>query len=161
MENASKALIMAAVILIGVVILSLGVYLFTYFGSYAKGVEEEIRDNQVSQFNSQFLSYEGKELTIYDVITLANMARDYNKEGELEQTDRGYITIDVSGISGMSSLISSNPKLDEVNDIGKIQQNKSQWIYEQNSINLLKYFCKVNIDKDTALVDKIKIQLKN
>ena len=32
---------MAATILIGVAILSLGVYLFTYFGNYAKDVEDD------------------------------------------------------------------------------------------------------------------------
>ena len=98
MENASKALIMAATILIGVAILSLGVYLFTYFGNYAKGVEDENRANQIAQFNSQFLSYQGKDLTIYDVITLANMAKDYNDANFSEIGDVAYITISLTGV---------------------------------------------------------------
>ena len=35
MENASKALIMAAEVLIGVMIISIGVYLFNVFGQYS------------------------------------------------------------------------------------------------------------------------------
>ena len=100
MENATKALLMAAVILISVIILSLGVYLFMYFSDYAKGVNDDIRDNQIQQFNSQFLSYEGKELTVYDVITLANLAKDYNKANEFyDKTSSGYINVDAMVIN--------------------------------------------------------------
>lgn len=93
MENATNALLMAAVILISVIILSIAVYLFTYFADYARGVEGDVRANQISQFNSQFLSYQGKDLTIYDVITLANIAKDYNQKNEYVAGQKGYITI--------------------------------------------------------------------
>lgn len=116
MENASKALLMAAVILISVIILSLGVYLFAYFSDYAKGVNDDIKTNQIEQFNSQFLSYQGKDLTIYDVITLANMAKDYNQENGFVAGQTGYITIippnELIGIIGSipASLTNSNDK---------------------------------------------------
>ena len=116
MENASKALLMAAVILISVIILSLGVYLFIYFSDYAKGVNDDIKTNQIEQFNSQFLSYQGKDLTIYDVITLANMAKDYNQENGFVAGQTGYITITppnaLIGIIGSipASLTNSNDK---------------------------------------------------
>ena len=38
MENASKALIMAASVLLGVMIISFAVYLFSTFGSYSNEV---------------------------------------------------------------------------------------------------------------------------
>ena len=58
MENASKALIMAAGVLIGVLILSLAVYLFFDFASTSSELHEETRLNQVNEFNAQFTSYE-------------------------------------------------------------------------------------------------------
>ena len=64
MENTTNALLMAAAILISIVILSIGVYLFTYFSDYAKNVESDVRTNQIAQFNSQFLSYQGKSAVL-------------------------------------------------------------------------------------------------
>lgn len=131
MENATKALIMAAAVLIGVMILSLAVYLFMYLGSYAEGVENQNRENQISQFNSQFLSYQGKEgLTIYDVITIANMAKDYNKANGFNNTsDLGYIQV---LITPTISNVGSNPT--STNNIGEIE---SRYIYNRKSTNII------------------------
>lgn len=113
MENATNALLMAAAILISIVILSIGVYLFTYFSDYAKNVEGDVRTNQIVQFNSQFLSYQGKELTIYDVITLANLAKNYNQENEYVAGQKGYITVNpptaLQGIIGSVPASLTNP----------------------------------------------------
>ena len=93
MENASKALLMAAGVLMGIMILSLAIYLFASLASYAEGVEESNRENQTAQFNSQFLSY--NEMTLYDVITVANLARNYNEINGFTQSDEEYITVSV------------------------------------------------------------------
>ena len=83
MENASKALIMAASVLIGVLILSLAVYLFVTFGASSAQMHKQIDENRLNEFNTQFTSYEGKSgLTIYDVITVANLATENNKNYE-------------------------------------------------------------------------------
>ena len=80
MENASKALMMAAGILIGVAILSLAVYLFVSFGSASAEIHEQNDANRINEFNTQFTSYVGKEdITIYDVITVANLATEWKK----------------------------------------------------------------------------------
>lgn len=83
MENASKALIMAAGVLIGIMILSIAVYLFATFGATSADVHQQNEANRVNQFNTQFTSYEGKINTIYDVITAANLATTNNEEYEL------------------------------------------------------------------------------
>lgn len=80
MENASKALIMAAGVLIGVLILSLAVYLFVSFGSTSAQINAQNAEKQINQFNARFTSYLDKEgLTIYDVITVAGYANENNK----------------------------------------------------------------------------------
>lgn len=89
MENASKALIMAGGILVGVLILSLMVYLFADFGSTSAQINAQNKQNQLTQFNSKFSAYEDKEgLTIYDVITVAGYAKENNKYYEGNQSNQ-------------------------------------------------------------------------
>lgn len=78
MENASKALLMAAGTLIGMLVLSLAVYLFTTFSGTATQISKENAKKQVDQFNSQFTSLDGKNVTIYDVVSTANLATENN-----------------------------------------------------------------------------------
>ena len=103
MENASKALIMAAGVLIGIMILSLAVYLFATFGATSAEMHGQIEQDRINQFNAQFTSYESKQdITIYDIITLVNLAKDNNESYELtEATDTNYyITVNATLRSG-------------------------------------------------------------
>lgn len=58
MENASKALIIAGAILLSILIIALGVFVFNQAKS-AMG-NTGLTDQQVSAFNSKFEAYEGK-----------------------------------------------------------------------------------------------------
>lgn len=86
MENASKALIMAAGVLVGVLVLSLAVYLFTDFGSKTADINKQKANSQLTSFNSQFTAYTDYKdkngnwkITIYDIITLRGAAIENNK----------------------------------------------------------------------------------
>lgn len=93
MENASKALLMAAGVLMGMMILSLAVYLFTNFGGTSSQIHENIETNQINQFNSQFTSYVGKEnVTIHDIVSMANLATQNNQNYEFARRSRGEVT---------------------------------------------------------------------
>ena len=79
MENASKALIMAGGILIGVLILTLGLYLFISFGQQSKEMHDRITDNQLTQYNAQYTVYSTRtNITIYEIISVANLAHNNN-----------------------------------------------------------------------------------
>ena len=66
MENASKALIMAGAILIAIMIISLAVYLFTDFGTTSAEINKENAERQLTQFNTQFTTYLGRNnITVY------------------------------------------------------------------------------------------------
>ncbi len=166
MENAANALLMAAVILISVIILSIGVFLFSYFADYARGVEGDVRENQIAQFNSKFLSYEGKELTIYDVITLANMAKDYNQKNEYvaseENIPLGYITIVATPFNGAISETASNNIKDITNKdlIGKNTKVGEGTEDEHVEYVLTKYKASVEVNDTTKLVEKVTITIK-
>ncbi len=95
MENASKALLMAAGVLMGMMILSLAVYLFVSFGGTSGQIHENIERNQLSQFNSQFTSYEGKEnVTIHNIVSMANLATQNNQNYLFARRSAGQVTGD-------------------------------------------------------------------
>ncbi len=119
MENASKALIMASSVLLGVMIISIAVYLFSTYAQYSSNIYNEIENTQITKFNQQFLKYygttsytdiddTGKETyvtetikcTAHDIITLANLAQQnniyYQVDGLLEYNINSfYIEIDL------------------------------------------------------------------
>lgn len=107
MENASKALLLIAEVLVGIMIISIGVYLFNEFASYSAQTTAQIEDRQIAQFNQQFLNYTGsvtttdsdgnvyhgaRPCTIHDIVGLANLAKQTNinngfEEGYTERHD--------------------------------------------------------------------------
>ena len=74
MENASKALLMAAGVLIGVLILALMVTSFASSKSLFNNYEAIKEAEAIQQFNVNFTKYVGRNLTIHDVITIYNFA---------------------------------------------------------------------------------------
>ena len=79
MENASRALIMAAGVLMGILVLSLAIFLFSDFGQQTQQLYNRMDENKLLQYNSQYSIYAGREdITIYDIITVANLARENN-----------------------------------------------------------------------------------
>ena len=81
MENASKALIMAAGVLIGVMILTLWVYLFLSFGAQSEDIYNKMEEQQLVEYNAQYTLYSGRnDVTIYDIISVANLAYENNKK---------------------------------------------------------------------------------
>lgn len=89
MENASRALIMAAGVLVGVLLLSLAVYLFTIFGNFGSEMTTQMNEKNLSEFNAQFTKYEsyqdenGKWQNLcraQDVVTIANLAKENNDQ---------------------------------------------------------------------------------
>lgn len=114
MENASKALIIAGGMLIAIMVASLFVYLFTTYGNYAENMYDRINQRQITEANNEYTKYEGaSDNTIYDVVTVANKAKDHNTSLELTAGERGYIRV---GISGENSNIQelNNEKINEL-----------------------------------------------
>lgn len=157
MENASKALIMAAEVLIGVMIISIGVYLFNVFGQYSADNTKRMEDTQIAQFNNQFLKFygsrtndEGKvepiKCTIHDIASLVNLAKENNKNYGLEN-ERGrsnntrYIQIDIKNKNG---------------NIGNLEKKENTYLVDlikSNSLNqdgkTYKYYKCTNCDINT------------
>ena len=83
MENASKALIMAAEILIGVILLTLMVFLFRAMANFSDTVNSNIATKNINEFNIGFEQYRVKPgLMVQDIISMGNLAKQYNEQME-------------------------------------------------------------------------------
>ena len=58
MENASKALIITASVLIGLMLLSMMVFVFKRFGDTAKTTDKKFSQRDIDSFNAKFVNYE-------------------------------------------------------------------------------------------------------
>lgn len=109
MENASKALLMAGGVLLGIMVLSLGVLLFTSFGGTSSQIHDNIEENQATQFNSQFASYVGKDnVTIHDVVSMAKLATQNNQNYEFAHR----APADVTGNDRYISVLCNNVSIE-------------------------------------------------
>ena len=81
LENASKALIMAGGVLIAILIISFGVYIFITYGQTSKEIAQRTEEQQIQNFNATYTTYlDRKDLTIYDVRTVVNSAKENNSK---------------------------------------------------------------------------------
>ena len=89
MENASKAIIMAGGILIGVIILSLLIWTFRPMGDVFEEQGEALSEEQLEKYNRQFNTFD-KSLYGSELLSLKNLLEDYNKR-ILEGAGQKYI----------------------------------------------------------------------
>ena len=68
MENASKALMIAGGILIGVLIISLGVYLFNNSSILSSSYSDKLSQDELNQLNNKFLIYEKSIKKFTDIL---------------------------------------------------------------------------------------------
>lgn len=105
MENASKALIIAGAILLSILIIALGVFIFNQAKSSVGNVG--LSDQEVAAFNSKWEQYEGTQIGS-SVRALVKNINNYNRTAN----DGRYITITNNGsISNPNSceFATSNP----------------------------------------------------
>ncbi len=78
MENASKALIIASGILIAILIISLLVTGWNKITDYSRVHEEIETEEQITNFNKEFESYNKRVVRGYELISLENLVYDTN-----------------------------------------------------------------------------------
>ena len=98
MENATKALLIAAAVLIAILIISLGVFVYTR-ASDAVG-DLDLSEYEIKQFNEKFTRYEGTNESGADVNALLQTVFNHNNS----QPD----TSTCVSVSGKATVSSSN-----------------------------------------------------
>lgn len=79
MENATKALLMAAGILIAIIVLSLAVVMYSRVSEYYQQKQRNITDEQLAAFNDEYLAYNRDNVTGFELVSLINKTVDFNQ----------------------------------------------------------------------------------
>ena len=143
MENASKALLISAGVLLAVMVLSLFTYVFFTMSQSTSRIYKEMEETKISEINQKFLNYEAKEnLTMQDVISIINLAKNINTN---EGKNLSYnISVNVHGIDDIGNnenlVIKSDAYLSGI--LSKYYEYKG-------------FECKINYGNQSKLVKNI------
>lgn len=129
MENASKALIMATSVILGILILTFLVFIFGIFSNFSKTNNISQEDKQISSFNAEFFKYyeqnvsQRPKLTSHDIVSIGNYAKENNSKYALNTREENtyYVAVDV--ITSDESLIGFE-KRSEQEYLNLLEKNK-------------------------------------
>ena len=113
MENATKALMIAAAVLVAILIISLGIGIFTS-ASEQMG-DMDLSEYQVQEFNNKFKNYEGTNVSGSEVNALLDTAFNHNNAQDDKAT---CITVKLDGttvVKKSNSIKTSPAKVPTVN----------------------------------------------
>ena len=169
MENASKALLMAGGILITMVVVSLGLYIMQNMAESSAHFYQIMEQAEVDKFNKKFTKYLNKDMTMQDVVSLMNLARDTNIKGEVDTSDLRYIHVTgesgtlISNISNYINL-AYNRNAEYENATKTLIKSYTPYstistVDGTDKTKRIKYFtCEININSETGRVDEIEIK---
>lgn len=121
MENASKAIIMAGGILIGVIILSVLVLIFRPIGDIYEEQGVSLSIEQLEKYNRQFNTFD-KSLYGSELLSLKNLLEDYNYR-VLQDADPKYIAENEITVTVRLYNYTSEPIIDDIT--GKVIGRKN------------------------------------
>lgn len=93
MENASKALIMAGAILIAIMIISLGILVFSRMSSSAKSAAN-MDEQEIANFNSKLTPYIGQNVNGSQVNALIQLVISIDKSAESAKDTTKVVSIE-------------------------------------------------------------------
>ncbi len=140
MENASKALIIAGAILLSILIISLGIFIFNQASEITKS--SNLSEVEVLEFNEKFTSFEGTNVRGSEVNTLITRIIQNNVANQEDESKQVAVAITTSNWQGTGDN-KSNDKI--ITSPGKVQTGKT-------------YDVSYTIDGKTGLVDVITIK---
>lgn len=147
MENASKALLIAAGILIGLILITMIIYGYSQISSYYKAKEENREIEQLVDFNKQYIPYNRDDVRGSDLLSLVNKIIDYN----VQKTDNmNEENIDIS--IKINNIKDFYYKYDENKRVTLIKAN-----YTQDNINndLIKPANEIESDYPQGMATKL------
>ena len=104
MENASKALLIAGGVLIAILVISVGAYLFLSASGVSENFDKSMSDSDIEKFNQKFEEFEkiadfenGVYNAISDVVSAVNLANDINRSVEYDAEKGVQVVIQFDG----------------------------------------------------------------
>lgn len=136
MENASKALIVAAGVLIAVMIASFMMLVLRKAGRMSAEYESQRSDLELANFNSQFEYFARENNTYFDIMTVANMAYDVNHNNQYDANNNVQIKIWKGNHVAYSILLDKNLKRNYFFD--REDKNKQIDMYDSDLLEYTK-----------------------
>lgn len=107
MENATKAILVAAGLLIAIIVASMAVFLYGIISEFYQTKQNNISEEQLAEFNQQYSAYDRDDVSGFELVSLINKTIDFNqnkvygasniKEGnESEKLGDGYTEMSIS-----------------------------------------------------------------
>lgn len=127
MENASKALLMAGGVLIGIMVISFMVLVLRKAGKMSAQYDNQIANNELTKFNGQFEIYDKNDNNFFDVITVANLAYDINKKNGYDK--QNSVTVEVKAESETYSILPNSNLLKD----HFLKNNQNIYIYNSEN----------------------------
>lgn len=150
MENASKALIMAAGILIGLLVAGLFAYEMMIVSETGRVRQEQIDHENILEFNAQFEKYANKPLTAQEIATIFNYVTEWNKNNETYSIIMDFQNYVGNGLDKLRNIY-LNP-----NSTVKVEEFlKDSWKADNLSENNRIYTIKITEDSYEKVEGKI------
>lgn len=145
MENASKALLIAGAILLSILIIAIGMFIYNSAQSTIQNSMQSLSTQEVDAFNNEFMSYEGKQQgsniksMIGRLISNANTYRDEPTKIPGVRFDK----VSNSNDAGKNEMLAEVPEasvpkpyIDQLNKIRNMVEPKHQyWVTITNQDN--------------------------
>ena len=175
MENATKALLIIGEILIGMIILSIMVILFSRMGEISQSLSSKAENREMVMFNTEYQKFEAQPgmdkeyLTPEEVITLINKVHSWNMSTE-DETEEIYLAVNGTEVvvnkdnlelrdkDDLIEFLKENKKYELV--YSKLERIKSKDLSDDELKNLkdTKFTCKITYNGDKGRVDTITIE---
>ena len=134
MENASKALIMAGGVLLGILLISLLLSVYTQMNKTQEESAKIQATKELAEFNAYYESYNKEVVYGAEILTLINKAKETNEDG---------ITINIKVIDVSGNEFESVVDIDAIKNeiIGKkeTEYECTEVRYEQGRVNKLTF----------------------
>lgn len=135
MENASKALIMLATMIISILIISLLVLIFSIFKNFEATLIDDSEQTEISKFNAEFLQYKEKNIiTPQEIISVANLVSDINDKYQLNEQEDNSLYVEIKVIT-KKGIIENFEKKQSNDYIQFIKDNESDFSCTNIKIN--------------------------
>ena len=133
MENASKALLIAAGVLVGVILITMIMYGYDQIAGYYRAKEEQQQIEQLAEFNNQYLVYYKDNVRGSDLVSLVNKIMDFNALNNEQEEIQISIKLSENS-SDKEKAKMFYYKYDENQDVKLVKLTE---VYTQNNINTI------------------------
>ena len=121
MENASKALIIAGSVLIAILLIAMGVRVFSASSGTEKAQEETMKAAEISTFNSRFTQYVGSNKSRAQVVAMLNAVISNNAATNTHK---------INDVNGGDPKTKINNNIPEGKYTVKVQYDSQGYIYK-------------------------------